>query len=62
LRGSSGIRGQLAPTLVGVRGHTEVDCWLETERLLLFVEGKRSESLSASTHWYPKRNQLGAQP
>lgn len=39
-------------------GHTEVDCWLETDRLLLFVEGKRTESLSASTHWYPERNQL----
>lgn len=39
-------------------GHTEVDCWLETERLLLFVEGKRTEPLSASTHWYPEPNQL----
>lgn len=39
-------------------GHTEVDCWLETERLLLFVEGKRSEPLSPSTDWYPQRNQL----
>jgi hypothetical protein len=39
-------------------GHTEVDCWLETDRLLLFVEGKRTEPLSASTHWYPARNQL----
>jgi hypothetical protein len=39
-------------------GHTEVDCWPETDRLLLFVEGKRTEPLSASTHWYPERNQL----
>lgn len=39
-------------------GHTEVDCWLETDRLLLFVEGKRTEPLSASTDWYPERNQL----
>jgi len=39
-------------------GFTEVDCWLETERLLLFVEGKRTEPLSPSTDWYPKRNQL----
>jgi hypothetical protein len=39
-------------------GHTEVDCWIETDRLLLFVEGKRTEPLSASTHWYPERNQL----
>jgi hypothetical protein len=39
-------------------GHTEVDCWLETDRLLLFVEGKRTEALSSSTHWFPARNQL----
>jgi hypothetical protein len=39
-------------------GHTEVDCWLETDRLLLFVEGKRSEPLSPSTDWFPERNQL----
>jgi hypothetical protein len=39
-------------------GHTEVDFWLETDRLLLFVEGKRTEPLSPSTDWYPDRNQL----
>jgi hypothetical protein len=39
-------------------GYTEVDCWLETEHLLLFVEGKRTEPLAPSTHWYPERNQL----
>lgn len=39
-------------------GYTEVDCWLETERLLLLVEGKRTEPLSPSTDWYPERNQL----
>jgi hypothetical protein len=39
-------------------GFTEVDCWLETEHLVLLVEGKRRESLSAATAWYPARNQL----
>jgi hypothetical protein len=39
-------------------GFTEVDCWLETERLLVFVEGKRTELLSSSTDWFPQRNQL----
>ncbi len=39
-------------------GFTSVDCWLETERLLLFVEGKRTEDVSAATDWFPKRNQV----
>jgi hypothetical protein len=39
-------------------GFTEVDCWLETKRLLVFVEGKRTELLSSSTDWFPQRNQL----
>jgi hypothetical protein len=39
-------------------GHTEVDCWLETERLLLFIEGKRTDTLSSSTDWFPLREQL----
>ena len=39
-------------------GFTEVDCCLETDRLVLFIEGKRKESLSPSTAWYPARNQL----
>ena len=39
-------------------GCTFVDCYLETERLKLYVEGKRTEMLSAATDWYPKRNQL----
>lgn len=39
-------------------GFTEVDCCLETKRILLFIEGKRTESLSTSTRWYPGRNQL----
>jgi hypothetical protein len=39
-------------------GFTEVDCYLETDRLLLFIEGKRNEGLSCSTDWYPSRSQL----
>lgn len=39
-------------------GFTEVDCWIETEDLLLLVEGKRTEPLSRSTDWFPKRSQL----
>jgi hypothetical protein len=39
-------------------GFTEVDCYLETENLVLFIEGKRTEPLSSATDWYPKRNQL----
>jgi hypothetical protein len=39
-------------------GYTEVDCFLETERLVLFIEGKRKEALSESTSWFPGRNQL----
>jgi hypothetical protein len=39
-------------------GHTEVDCWLETEHLLLFVEGKRTDTLSSKTDWFPVRDQL----
>jgi hypothetical protein len=39
-------------------GFTEVNCYLETENLVLFVEGKRTEPLSSATDWYPKRNQL----
>lgn len=39
-------------------GFTSVDCVLETDRLLVFVEGKRTEAISAATDWYPKRNQI----
>lgn len=39
-------------------GFTSVDCWLETEKYILLVEGKRREQLSTSTDWYPLRNQL----
>jgi hypothetical protein len=39
-------------------GFTEVDCCLETDRIVLVIEGKRTENLSESTAWYPGRNQL----
>ena len=38
-------------------GWTSVDCCLETERLVVFVEGKRTEQISQSTAWFPRRNQ-----
>ena len=39
-------------------GFTEVDCCLETDKIVLLIEGKRTESLSESTAWYSGRNQL----
>jgi len=39
-------------------GFTHVDCCLETEKLLLFIEGKRTDHVSKATAWYPQRNQL----
>ena len=39
-------------------GTSRVDCWLETDRLVLFVEGKRTETLSSATSWLPGRDQL----
>lgn len=39
-------------------GFTEVDCCLETDRFVLFIEGKRNELLSESTSWFVGRNQL----
>jgi hypothetical protein len=39
-------------------GFTEVDCLLATDRLVLFIEGKRNEPLSPSTDWFPARRQL----
>jgi hypothetical protein len=39
-------------------GFTSVDCVLETDRLLVFIEGKRTEPISAATDWYPQRNQI----
>ena len=39
-------------------GVTKVDFAVQTERLIVFVEGKRTEKISASTHWFPSRSQL----
>ena len=40
-------------------GFTYVDCYLETDDLVLFIEGKRTERQpSKKTNWYPARNQL----
>ena len=39
-------------------GFTEVDCCLETDKIVLLIEGKRTETLSESTAWYSGRNQL----
>jgi len=41
-----------------LEGRTHVDCYIETTRLRLFIEGKRTEKLSSNTCWYSKRNQL----
>lgn len=35
-----------------------VDCVLMTPRLVITIEGNRTEPLSAVTDWYPKRSQL----
>jgi len=39
-------------------GFTEVDCFLETDSLILLIEGKRTEPISSSTMWYPDRDQI----
>jgi len=39
-------------------GFTVADCSLETDEMLLLIEGKRTETLSPATSWYPQRNQL----
>lgn len=40
-------------------GFTEVDCLIETDSLILAVEGKRTEKgPSAGVNWYPARNQI----
>jgi hypothetical protein len=35
-----------------------IDCVLMTPELVVAIEGKRTEPLSAATDWYPKRSQL----
>ena len=39
-------------------GVSMIDCVLMTDQLVLTIEGKRTEPLSATTDWYPKRSQL----
>jgi hypothetical protein len=39
-------------------GVTRLDCVLITDRLVVTVEGKRTEPLSPATEWYPARSQL----
>lgn len=39
-------------------GATQVDCLIETEHLVLAIEGKRTDTVAARTEWYPQRNQL----
>lgn len=39
-------------------GYTSLDCCLETDRLVLAIEGKRTDVLSRSIDWYSHRNQL----
>jgi hypothetical protein len=38
-------------------GFTIADCLLETDRLLLLIEGKRTEPVSLSTRWFGQRHQ-----
>jgi hypothetical protein len=39
-------------------GKTVVDCYLETDRLILLFEGKRNEPISTRTEWMRVRNQV----
>jgi len=39
-------------------GSSFIDCVLATDRLVVTVEGKRTEPLSAATDWYPQRSQI----
>ncbi len=39
-------------------GSSWIDCVIATDRLVLTIEGKRTEPLSVATHWYPRRSQL----
>lgn len=39
-------------------GFTHTDCYLETDALLLIIEGKRTEVVSPSTRWYAERSQV----
>jgi hypothetical protein len=39
-------------------GESMLDCVLMSDRLVVTIEGKRTEPISATTEWYPKRSQL----
>jgi hypothetical protein len=39
-------------------GFTHVDCCLMTDRAVVFIEGKRTDSVSPSTLWFKQRSQL----
>ena len=39
-------------------GFSHVDCCLLSKNCVLFVEGKRTESVSPSTRWFKQRSQL----
>jgi len=39
-------------------GFSHIDCCLITSQCVLFVEGKRNESVSPSTWWFQERSQL----
>lgn len=39
-------------------GDTNVDCYIETSRLLLLIEGKRTEEVSSKTDWFGARDQI----
>jgi hypothetical protein len=39
-------------------GSSWIDCVIATDRVVITIEGKRTEPLSAATHWYPRRSQL----
>lgn len=39
-------------------GVTKVDFCVQTDRLVLFLEGKRTDTLSLSNDWFASRNQL----
>jgi hypothetical protein len=42
-------------------GFSHIDCTLITENFVLFVEGKRTESVSPSTLWFEQRSQTVAE-
>lgn len=50
--------GESARKWWAFEGFTSVDCCLETDKLLLLVEGKRTDVLKRKTDWFKDRNQL----